>query len=66
MTWVTWRQYRYQGALAAALLAALAVVLLVTGLHAAHVWHSALAGCAKNGTCGSLAGQVFPSAAPRS
>ena len=52
MTWVTWRQYRYQGALAAALFAVLAVVLLITGLHAAQVWHSALAGCAKNGTCG--------------
>jgi hypothetical protein len=37
MTWVTWRQYRYQGALAAALLAALAVVLLITGLHAAQI-----------------------------
>jgi hypothetical protein len=56
MTWVTWRQYRYQGALAAALLAALAVVLLLTGLHAAQVWHSALAGCAKNGSCASLPG----------
>jgi hypothetical protein len=56
MTWVTWRQYRYQGALAAALLAVLAVVLLITGLHAAQVWHSALTGCAKNGTCASLAG----------
>jgi len=56
MTWVTWRQYRYQGALAAALLAVLAVVLLITGLHAAQVWHSALAGCAKNGSCASLAG----------
>ncbi len=56
MTWVTWRQYRYQSALAAALLAALAVVLLITGLHAAQVWHSALAGCAKDGSCGSLAG----------
>ena len=43
MTWVTWRQYRYQAAFAAALLAALAVVLLITGLHAASVWHSALA-----------------------
>ncbi len=32
MTWVTWRQYRYQGVLAAVLLAALAVVLLITGL----------------------------------
>jgi hypothetical protein len=56
MTWVTWRQYRYQGALAAALFAALAVVLLFTGLHAAHVWHSALTECAKNGTCASLTG----------
>jgi hypothetical protein len=56
MTWVTWRQYRYQGALAAALLAVLAVVLLITGLHAAWVWHSALAGCAKDGSCASLPG----------
>ncbi|MGD0684307.1 MAG: hypothetical protein ABSA03_04240 [Streptosporangiaceae bacterium] len=56
MTWVTWRQYRYQGALAAALLAALAVLLLITGLHAAQVWHSALAGCARDGSCASLAG----------
>jgi hypothetical protein len=45
MTWVTWLQYRNQGALAAALLVVLAVVLLITGLHAAQVWHSALAGC---------------------
>ena len=54
MTWVTWRQYRYQGALAAALLAGLAVVLLITGLHAAQVWHSALAGCMKDNSCGFL------------
>ena len=56
MTWVTWRLYRYQGALATALLAVLAVVLLITGLHAAQVWHSALAECAKNGSCASLPG----------
>ncbi len=56
MTWVTWRLYRSQGALSAALLAALAVLLLITGLHAAQVWHSALAGCAKDGTCANLAG----------
>ena len=54
MTWVTWRQYRYQGALAAALLAALAVLLLISGLHAAQVWHSALAGCMKDNSCGNL------------
>jgi hypothetical protein len=54
MTWVTWRQYRYQGALAAALFAALAVVLLITGLHAAQMWHSDLAGCMKHNSCGNL------------
>jgi hypothetical protein len=64
MTWVTWRQYRYQGALAAALLAALAVLLLVTGLHAAQVWHLALAGCAKAGSCGSLAGSNLSLGSP--
>jgi hypothetical protein len=56
MTWVTWRQYRYQGALAAGLFAALAVLLLFTGLHAAWVWHSALAGCVKDDSCASLVG----------
>jgi hypothetical protein len=64
MTWVTWRQYRYQGALAAALFAALAVVLLITGLHAAQVWHSALTGCAKNGTCADLAGSGLSLSSP--
>ncbi|HEY3907617.1 MAG TPA: hypothetical protein VGM14_27180 [Streptosporangiaceae bacterium] len=54
MTWVTWRQYRSQGALAAALFAALAVALLISGLHAAQVWHSASAGCRKDGICGNL------------
>jgi hypothetical protein len=54
MTWVTWRQYRYQGALAAALFAVLAVVLLITGLHLAQEWHSYLAGCMKHNSCGGL------------
>jgi ABC-type transport system involved in multi-copper enzyme maturation permease subunit len=58
MTWVTWRQYRYQGTLAAALLAALAVLLLITGLHAAWVWHSALAECTKVNSCGTLNGSL--------
>jgi hypothetical protein len=64
MTWVTWRQYRYQGTLAAALLAALAVVLLLTGLHAAWVWHSALAGCAKDGSCASVPGSALSLTSP--
>jgi hypothetical protein len=65
MTWVTWLQYRYQGALAAALLAVLAAALLITGLHAAQVWHSALAGCARDGSCASLAGSQLSLASPR-
>jgi hypothetical protein len=64
MTWVTWRQYRYQGALAAALFAALTFVLLATGLHAAHVWHSALARCAKNATCSGLSGSGLSLSSP--
>jgi hypothetical protein len=56
MTWVTWQQHRYQAAFAAALLTALAVVLLITGLHAAAVWHSALTQCAAHNSCASLAG----------
>jgi hypothetical protein len=64
MSWVTWLQYRYQGALAAALLAGLAVVLAITGLHAAQAWHSALAGCARAGSCASLASSQLSLAQP--
>ena len=64
MTWVTWRQYRVQGLLAAALFAVLAVVLLITGLHAASVWHSALAECARNDSCASLPGSNLSLAGP--
>jgi hypothetical protein len=55
MTWVMWRQYRFTAAVAGTLLAAFAVLLLVTGLQDAARWHAALAGCARNGTCGDLA-----------
>jgi hypothetical protein len=64
MTWVTWRQYRYQGMLAAALFAVVAVVLIMTGLHAVWAWHSALTECTRNGTCGSLAGSGLSLASP--
>jgi hypothetical protein len=64
MTWVTWQQYRYQAAFAAALFVVLAVVLLITGLHAAAVWHSALTQCAKNGTCASLPGSNLSLTSP--
>jgi hypothetical protein len=64
MTWVTWLHYRYQGAIAAALLAVLAVVLLITGLHAAQVWHAALAGCARPGSCANLVDSGLSLASP--
>jgi hypothetical protein len=64
MTWVTWREYRRQGVFGAALFAALAVLLLITGLHAAHVWHSALTLCAQDGTCGGLDGSNLSLGSP--
>jgi hypothetical protein len=51
MTWLVWRQYRTQGAIAAALLAAAAVVILVNGFQIASHWHSILATCAGNTAC---------------
>jgi len=58
MTWVIWRQYRATAAIAGAILAAFAVLLLITGLQDAARWHAALASCAKDGTCGNLAQTV--------
>jgi hypothetical protein len=54
MTWLTWRQYRLQALIGAVVLAAFATVLLVTGFQMAAQWHTVLAGCTANGTCGSL------------
>ena len=54
MTWVIWRQYRVSAAIAGAILAAFAVLFLITGLQDATRWHAALASCAKNRTCGNL------------
>ena len=54
MTWVIWRQYRATAAIVGAILAAFAVLFLISGLQDAARWHAALASCAKNRTCGSL------------
>jgi len=54
MTWLTWRQYRAQAAVAALVLAVFATVLFVTGFQMAAQWHTLLAGCSANGTCGTL------------
>ena len=51
MTWVVWRQYRTQGAIAAVLLAALAAAVLVDGFQIASHWHSILVACAGNKAC---------------
>jgi ABC-type transport system involved in multi-copper enzyme maturation permease subunit len=64
MTWVIWRQYRVSGAIAGAILAAFAVLFLITGLQDATRWHAALASCAKNGTCGNLSQTVSLTTGP--
>lgn len=51
MSWLTWRQHRFQLGVAAALLAALAVLLLVTGLQMASQYHSAIAACTATRSC---------------
>ena len=56
MTFLVWRQYRLQWAIALALLAAFAAVELVDGLQVAHAWHSLLTTCtgaqaAPDGSC---------------
>jgi hypothetical protein len=58
MTWVVWRQYRVTAAIAAALLAALAVLLLITGLQVANDYHNALKACTASNTCGNLASSL--------
>lgn len=58
MTWVIWRQYRTAAVVAGALLAAFAILLLVTGLEDAARWHAAIVTCTKDGTCGSLGQSV--------
>ncbi len=51
MTWLVWRQYRAQGAIALALLAAFSAVILVGGLQIASHWHSMLAACSGHTAC---------------
>jgi hypothetical protein len=51
MTWLVWRQYRAQGAIAFALLAAVAAVMLAGGLQIASRWHSMLAACSGHRAC---------------
>jgi ABC-type transport system involved in multi-copper enzyme maturation permease subunit len=59
MTWLVWRQHRVQFYLGAALLAALAVLLVITGVQMASQYHSALVACAANHSCANLSSTLF-------
>jgi len=59
MSWLIWRLHRTQLYIAAALLAALTVLLLVTGLQMASQYHSALAACGASHSCGTLGSTLF-------
>jgi len=54
MTWLVWRQYRLQFCLGAALLAAFAALIVITGVQAANQWHAAQAVCAAGHGCQNL------------
>jgi hypothetical protein len=54
MTWLVWRQYRWQAAIAALLLAAFAAVLIATGLQMASQWHSLLTTCSTSSACSAV------------
>jgi len=56
MTWLVWRQYRLQFYLGAALLAAFAVLIVITGVQVANQYHAAQAACAAGHGCGNLGG----------
>ena len=51
MNWLVWRQYRAQGVIALALLAAFTAVALWQGLQVASQWHSLVATCAGSSNC---------------
>ena len=51
MTWLVWRQYRAQAAIASVLLAAAAAVILADGFQIASHWHSVLVTCSGSSAC---------------
>jgi hypothetical protein len=59
MSWVVWRQYRAAAAITAALVAAFAALIVVTGVQAASQWHSSLAACTASRTCGNLSSSTL-------
>ena len=59
MTWLVWRQHRLQFYLGAALLAAFAVLIVVTGVQIANQWHAIQAACAAGHGCLHAGGGLF-------
>ena len=59
MTWFVWRQHRIEVYIAAALLAAFAMLILITGEQMASQYHSALLACTASDTCANLSSTVF-------
>jgi hypothetical protein len=51
MMWLTWRQYRTQILIALGALAALAVILLLTGLNLAHLYTATVGTCKADNDC---------------
>jgi len=56
MTWLVWRQHRVQVYLGAALLAAFAVLIVITGIQVGNQYHAAQAACAAGHGCRNLGG----------
>jgi hypothetical protein len=56
MTWLVWRQHRVQYLVGAALLAAFAVMIIVTGGQVSDQFHAAQAACAAGHGCRQLGG----------
>jgi ABC-type transport system involved in multi-copper enzyme maturation permease subunit len=55
MMWLTWRQFRVHAIVAGAVLAVLAVLLAVTGLHLAYLYNtSGIPSCHASSDCGAL------------
>jgi hypothetical protein len=51
VSWLVWRQYRTSAAISAALLAALAALVVITGLDIAAQFHAAFGSCLPANTC---------------
>jgi ABC-type transport system involved in multi-copper enzyme maturation permease subunit len=61
MTWLTWRQFRVQALTALAILAAVAIYFLVTGLQMRHTYTADLATCTPRHDCSDVLSQLAQS-----